>query len=186
MLSRNAFSSALRTWATTTRTSRHLSSTARRFKDPWLLPNTPEHELSTQSPPNLPPPTPIPRPNEPVETLRARLVYQSRKRGTLESDLILSTFAQEYLGKMSEDELKEYDKVRYEWMKSYCSLLTSGQLLDEPDWDIYYWSTEKREPPERWATSQLLEKLRVHARNEGKVIRRMPALSEHGSQTTSS
>jgi len=50
------------------------------------------------------------------------------------------------------------------------------QLLDEPDWDIYYWATNKRAPPERWANSPLLEKLRVHARNEGKVVRRMPAL----------
>lgn len=91
--------------------TRNISCTARRFKDPWLLPNTPEHEMATQSPPNLPPLTPIPRPNEPVENLRARLVYQSRKRGTLESDLLLSTFAQEYLGKMTEVELKEYDKV---------------------------------------------------------------------------
>lgn len=51
------------------------------------------------------------------------------------------------------------------------------QLMDEPDWDIYYWATSKRPPPERWADSQLLEQLRVHARNEGKVVRRMPDLS---------
>lgn len=30
-------------------------------------------------------------------------------------------------------------------------------MLDEPDWDIYYWSIEKRNPPERWAGSKLLE-----------------------------
>ena len=44
--------------------------------------------------------------------MRARLVYQSRKRGTLESDLLLSTFAKEQLPKMSEAELHEFDKVR--------------------------------------------------------------------------
>ena len=82
------------------------------MKDPWLLPNTPGHELSTRSPPDLPPPEPIPRFNEPVEKMRARLVYQSRKRGTLESDLLLSTFAKERLGTMSEEELREFDKVR--------------------------------------------------------------------------
>jgi succinate dehydrogenase assembly factor 2 len=43
---------------------------------------------------------------------RARLVYQSRKRGTLESDLLLSTFAQEHLGAMDAVELSEFDKVR--------------------------------------------------------------------------
>ena len=45
--------------------------------------------------------------------MRARLVYQSRKRGTLESDLLLSTFARERLGGMSEEELREFDKVRF-------------------------------------------------------------------------
>jgi succinate dehydrogenase assembly factor 2 len=30
-------------------------------------------------------------------------------------------------------------------------------MLDEPDWDIYYWSIEKRHPPERWAGTKLLE-----------------------------
>ena len=48
--------------------------------------------------------------------------------------------------------------------------------MDEPDWDIYYWATEKRPAPERWAESPLLAKLRIHARNEGKEIRRMPDL----------
>ncbi|KAL5499180.1 EMI5 [Sanghuangporus vaninii] len=140
--------------------SRALSSTPRHLKDPWLLPNTPAHELSTRSPPDLPPPEPIPRPNESVEKMRARLVYQSRKRGTLESDLILSTFAAQNLDGMNAEELREYDK-----------------LLDEPDWDIYYWATERRPAPERWAQSPLLQKLRKHARNEGKEIRRMPELS---------
>ena len=50
------------------------------------------------------------------------------------------------------------------------------QLLDEPDWDIYYWATGKRTPPERWQESPLLQKLAVHAKNEGKVVRRMPSL----------
>ncbi|KAJ7211282.1 Flavinator of succinate dehydrogenase-domain-containing protein [Mycena pura] len=128
--------------------------------DPWPLPHTPAHLASTTSPqPDLPPPTPLARPNEPLATLRARLVYQSRKRGTLESDLILSTFARDHLPLMSEAELREYDK-----------------LLDEADWDIYYWATEERAPPERWATSSILEKLKIHARNEGKVVRIMPPL----------
>lgn len=99
--------------------SHHLSSTKRFFyvssrlrADPWLLPNTPEHLKSTTTSPDLPPPTPLMRPNESVDTMRARLLYQSRKRGTLESDLLLSTFARDYLKEMSEVELREYDKVR--------------------------------------------------------------------------
>jgi succinate dehydrogenase assembly factor 2 len=50
------------------------------------------------------------------------------------------------------------------------------QLLDEPDWDIYYWSIEKKDPPNRWANTELLKKLQIHARNEGKVVRKMPDL----------
>jgi hypothetical protein len=50
------------------------------------------------------------------------------------------------------------------------------QLLDEPDWDIYYWATNKKQPPPKWEGTALLDKLRVHAKNEGKVVRSMPAL----------
>ncbi len=56
-------------------------------------------------------PAPIDRTGEGVDVLRARLVYQTRKRGTLEADLILGTFAKENLSKMDETELKEFDKV---------------------------------------------------------------------------
>ncbi len=76
------------------------------------MPHTPEHIASTTSPANTPPPKPLPRPGEPIETTRARLIYQSRKRGTLECDLLLSTFAQEHLGTMDAEELFEFDKVR--------------------------------------------------------------------------
>ncbi|KAJ6487863.1 DUF339-domain-containing protein [Mycena sanguinolenta] len=138
---------------------RLLSRTAALRADPWPLPHTPEHLAFTESQSENPPLPPLPRPNEPLSTMRARLVYQSRKRGTLESDLILSTFARDHLSGMSEVELREYDK-----------------LLDEADWDIYYWATDERTPPERWAGSPILERLKIHARNEGKVVRRMPSL----------
>jgi hypothetical protein len=85
-------------------------------KDLWPLPNTPEHLASTTTtttPQDAAPPTRLPRIDESLPALRARLVYQSRKRGTLESDLLLSTFARENLDSMSEEELREYDHVRY-------------------------------------------------------------------------
>jgi succinate dehydrogenase flavin-adding protein (antitoxin of CptAB toxin-antitoxin module) len=50
---------------------------------------------------------------------------QSRKRGTLESDLLLSTFAAANLPTMTSSQLKQYDL-----------------FLDENDWDIYYWATQ--------------------------------------------
>ncbi|KAK1246587.1 hypothetical protein MKX08_000389 [Trichoderma sp. CBMAI-0020] len=69
---------------------------------------------------------PLRRVGEDDATKRARLLYQSRKRGTLESDLLLSTFASQNLPTMTTEELTQYDL-----------------FLDENDWDIYYWATQK-------------------------------------------
>jgi len=72
---------------------------------------------------------PIRRSGEDANTMRARLLYQSRKRGTLESDLLLSTFADAHLSTMSPALLEQYDL-----------------FLDENDWDIYYWATQEPTP----------------------------------------
>ncbi|MCJ1307730.1 succinate dehydrogenase assembly factor 2 [Agyrium rufum] len=71
---------------------------------------------------------PLRRTGEDGNTMRARLlsIDQSRKRGTLESDLLLSTFADSNLGKMTVKQLEQYDI-----------------FLDENDWDIYYWVTQE-------------------------------------------
>lgn len=61
---------------------------------------------------------------------------QSRKRGILESDLLLSTFADVYLADMTPEELSEYDR-----------------FLDENDWDIYYWATQEPPGVEAYASS---------------------------------
>lgn len=95
----------------------------------------------------------------------ARLQYQCRKRGTLETDLILSTFAQKELAQLSDEELHELD-----------------QLLDEPDWDLFYWCTERKPVPERWEASfttegRLGHRLRQHTRNDERMVRRFPPLS---------
>lgn len=92
----------------------------------------------------------------------ARLIYQTRKRGILETDLILSTWAKSNLHSLTDDELDEFDR-----------------LLDEPDWDIFYWCTERKPAPDRWAESFATEgrignRLVIHTRNEDRVIRRMP------------
>lgn len=72
---------------------------------------------------------PIRRTGEDANTMRARLVYQSRKRGTLESDLLMSTFADVHLEHMTIEQMKQYDR-----------------FLDENDWDIYYWATQEPTP----------------------------------------
>ncbi|KAI1908414.1 vesicle coat component [Ophidiomyces ophidiicola] len=65
---------------------------------------------------------------QPRPVAASLLCDQSRKRGTLESDLLLSTFAASNLSSMTKAQLEEYDR-----------------FLDENDWDIYYWATQ--EPP---------------------------------------
>ncbi|KAI4688623.1 uncharacterized protein J4E84_004553 [Alternaria hordeiaustralica] len=59
----------------------------------------------------------------------ANTMHQSRKRGTLESDLLLSTFADAHLSTMSPSLMQQYDT-----------------FLDENDWDIYYWATQEPTP----------------------------------------
>ena len=104
------------------------------------------------------------RTDEDRGTKLARLQYQCRKRGTLESDLILSTWAREELPALSDAELDELDR-----------------LLDEPDWDIFYWCTERKPVPEEWRESfvtpgRLGFRLVVHTRNDKRVLRRFPSL----------
>lgn len=58
-----------------------------------------------------------------------------------------------------------------------------AQLLDEPDWDIYYWLTVRKPVPERWRASFETEgrlgwRLRKHTRNEERVMRTMPPLAQ--------
>ncbi|OHE91560.1 hypothetical protein CORC01_13157 [Colletotrichum orchidophilum] len=72
---------------------------------------------------------PLRRKGEDERTMRARLLYQSRKRGTLESDLLMSTFANEHLPHMTKAQMAKYDL-----------------FLDENDWDIYYWATQEEAP----------------------------------------
>lgn len=55
------------------------------------------------------------------------------------------------------------------------------QLLDEPDWDIFYWCTQRKPVPERWQESFQTEgklgwRLLKHTKNEEKVVRWMPEL----------
>ena len=106
---------------------------------------------------------PIVRTGETFEVKKARLLYQSRKRGILESDLLLSRYADARLDSMTMEELDEYDK-----------------LLDEADWDIYYWATKNYTVtplPDKWKDSKILKEIQKVAENNDKVIMRMPELN---------
>lgn len=112
---------------------------------------------------------PLRRENESDGKLRKRLVYQSRKRGILETDLLLSTFAHKYLHTFDREMLVEYDK-----------------LLDELDWDIYYWATKKYDItplPDKWKSSKVLKLLQEEAQNEERLVLRMPPLDERSTKS---
>ncbi|CAH8528927.1 unnamed protein product [Heterobilharzia americana] len=89
------------------------------------------------------------------DVLRARLLYQSRKRGNLENGILLSTFAAEYLHKMTPEQLNAYD-----------------DLINLPDneWDIYYWITKAKEAPEYFQTD-VLQLLQEHCKNKNNELR---------------
>ncbi|KAH9822475.1 Flavinator of succinate dehydrogenase-domain-containing protein [Melampsora americana] len=101
--------------------------------------------------------------DESIECLRARLVYQSRKRGIVEMELLLSTFIDG--GKLEEWNLEQ--------------LQTYDRFLKLPDWDIYYYVIKKLDPPSQseWKDSKLVNELRIHTANRAKQIRKMPSLS---------
>ncbi|XP_060526806.1 succinate dehydrogenase assembly factor 2-B, mitochondrial-like [Cylas formicarius] len=89
------------------------------------------------------------RDNESPEQQKARLVYQSRKRGMLENDLLLSTFASKYLSTFTKEQVDCYDK-----------------LINTPsnDWDIYYWATEIKQIPKEYDT-EVMRLLKQHCKN---------------------
>ncbi|KAL7677970.1 hypothetical protein ACOME3_004199 [Neoechinorhynchus agilis] len=63
-----------------------------------------------------------------------RLVYQSHKRGILETCILLGSFADEKLYCLNSKELNEYDE-----------LINDGDLCE---WDLYYWlAGESEEKP---------------------------------------
>ena len=115
-----------------------------------------------------PPSNELPIPNyfavlkiEDTEKKRSRLLYQSRKRGMLENDLLLSTFAAKHLNAFNAKQLDMYD-----------------QLINLPtnDWYIYYWMTDLQETPPEFE-NEVMDLLKVHAKNLKKEQRiRQPDL----------
>nr|XP_033783985.1 succinate dehydrogenase assembly factor 2, mitochondrial [Geotrypetes seraphini] len=90
------------------------------------------------------------RQNESLEEKKARLVYESRKRGMLENCILLSLFAKEYLNTMSVKQLSLYDR-----------------LINEPsnDWDIYNWATGTLPAPEIF-DNEVLDMLKDFVKNK--------------------
>ncbi|KAF2351136.1 Succinate dehydrogenase assembly factor 2 mitochondrial [Trinorchestia longiramus] len=98
---------------------------------------------------------------ESIQVKKARLLYQSRKRGMLENGLLLSGFAGKYLPTMDEPQLSLYDRLIN---------------LPSNDWDIYYWATGTKETPPEF-DNEVMKALKNFTRNEDRADRtRQPEL----------
>lgn len=82
-------------------------------------------------------------------------MYQSRKRGMLENDILLSTFVSKFLSTMTPEQVTKYD-----------------HLINNVsnDWDIYYWATELKPVPEEY-NNEIMDMLKKHVKNELKETR---------------
>lgn len=131
-----------------------LRSFTRQADDPSAIPPPSTEPIS-----HLSIPKPVRPADEPIEILKKRLTYISRKRGILETDLLLSTFCSAHLDTMPHSQLQEFDS-----------------LLEENDWDIYYWATGSRPVPKEWASSPVMKMLVEHSKAKQKRVLRMPDL----------
>jgi len=118
-----------------------------------------EHTLLEQTEVTIPPYQD--KIGEPAHIKRARLLYQSRKRGMLENGLLLSNFASQFLHTMNEPQLSQYDRLIN---------------LPSNDWEIYYWATGVKATPEEF-DHEVMQSLKQYVQNEAKENRtRQPDL----------
>ena len=123
---------------------RLISMTARNLSDMVDMPDN-----------SLPIPKYQTKQNETTKVKRARLLYQSRKRGMLENGLILSTFASQYLQNFTDKQLDQYDNL-------------INQVSN--DWDIYYYALNIKETPEEYS-NEIMDMLKKHVKNENREKR---------------
>jgi len=92
---------------------------------------------------------------ENIETMRARLLYQSRKRGMAENDILISTFAKQYLPGFDAKQLTLYDDI-----------------INKPsnDWDLYYWMTGASPIPDEF-NNDVMTMMVEHAKNTRMEVR---------------
>ncbi|XP_011163724.1 succinate dehydrogenase assembly factor 2, mitochondrial [Solenopsis invicta] len=97
----------------------------------------------------------VEREGEDASLKRARLTYQSRKRGMLENGLLLSTFANKYLNTFDDKQLRLYDRLIN---------------LPSNDWDIFYWATGVKPTPREF-DNEVMDLLKKHIQNEDRQAR---------------
>uniref|UniRef100_A0A5S6QR29 SDH assembly factor 2 n=1 Tax=Trichuris muris TaxID=70415 RepID=A0A5S6QR29_TRIMR len=96
----------------------------------------------------------MPPKDETLEVKRARLLYQSKKRGILENDILLGNFFDACGSQLSAEQLEAYD-----------DLVNGGHA----EWDLYYWICGIRPaPPE--VTSDVLRMIIAFAQSYHKKM----------------
>lgn len=81
---------------------------------------------------------------EKIEAKRSRLLYQSKKRGVLENDILLGEFADQMLQKMSLKQLMRYDEI------------INGKHME---WDLYYYVSGRKNVPEDLKSCEVFQLL---------------------------
>ncbi|MAP95505.1 MAG: succinate dehydrogenase assembly factor 2 [Ponticaulis sp.] len=69
-----------------------------------------------------------------MDQYRRKLLFRAWRRGFRELDLIIGSFAEAHLPELSDENLKEFER-----------------LLDVPDWDMYAWLTGGVAVPENYS-----------------------------------
>ena len=105
--------------------------------------------------------------SESADTQLRRLLWQSRKRGISENDLLLSTWFQRNHPSMSPEQINEYDH------------LINAEVNE---WDLFYWISKAKPVPEEFDTETMWA-LQRHCANEKKEARfHQPVLKYDSSQ----
>ncbi|OMH79095.1 Succinate dehydrogenase assembly factor 2, mitochondrial [Zancudomyces culisetae] len=98
---------------------------------------------------------------EDLDHKRRRLVWQTRRRGILESDLLLSSFAAQHIYKFNSEEVDLFAEF----------------VNGNNDWDIYYWVVGSKVPPQDIATNPVFLKMVEYFKNN-KALKSMPNTEE--------
>lgn len=95
------------------------------------------------------------KPDEDSATKTRRLLWQSRKRGISENDLLLSTWFENNHKLMSDDAMDEYDR------------LINAQINE---WDLFHWISKAKPTPTEF-DNETMWALQKHCANEKKETR---------------
>ncbi|KAK0396325.1 hypothetical protein QR680_001671 [Steinernema hermaphroditum] len=91
-------------------------------------------------------------PKDGIAKQRARLLYQSKKRGILENDILIGGFAETNLSVFTQEQLDMYDRI------------INGEHME---WDLFYYISGKKVAPKNLQDSDVF-KLMVKYANDKK------------------